>query len=102
VPEVDWLLEKIQGFVDSGVLKGQYDRVWVNPDCGLKTRRWAEVIPSLKHMVEAAAVMRARLAAAGPDGAVGVTAGAGGAGVARAKAVGAVGGNGCVANGCCH
>jgi hypothetical protein len=30
-------------------------------DCGLKTRRWAEVIPSLKHMVEAAAIMRARV-----------------------------------------
>ena len=31
VPDVDWLIEKIQGFVDSGVLKGHYDRVWVNP-----------------------------------------------------------------------
>ena len=28
--------------------------LWVNPDCGLKTRRWEEVIPALKHMVEAA------------------------------------------------
>lgn len=31
VPEVDWLVEKVQGFVDSGVLAGRYDRVWVNP-----------------------------------------------------------------------
>lgn len=103
VPEVDWLLEKIQGFVDSGVLRGQYDRVWVNPDCGLKTRRWAEVIPSLKHMVEAAAVMRARLAAA-PDG-KGVAGAVAVAGVgvgAKAGTVGAVGSNGCVAGGCCH
>lgn len=102
MPEVDWLLEKIQGFVDSGVLRGQYDRVWVNPDCGLKTRRWAEVIPSLKHMVEAAAVMRARLAAA-PDG-TGVAGAVAGVGAARAKdgAVGAVGSDGCVAGGCCH
>ena len=26
--------------------------LWVNPDCGLKTRRWEEVIPALKNMVE--------------------------------------------------
>ncbi len=37
--------------------------VWVNPDCGLKTRRWEEVIPALKNMVQAAQEARARLAA---------------------------------------
>ena len=26
------------------------EQVWVNPDCGLKTRRWEEVKPSLEHM----------------------------------------------------
>jgi len=30
------------------------DAVWVNPDCGLKTRRWEEVIPALHNMVVAA------------------------------------------------
>lgn len=30
------------------------DRLWVNPDCGLKTRDWDEVRPSLEHLVEAA------------------------------------------------
>jgi 5-methyltetrahydropteroyltriglutamate--homocysteine methyltransferase len=30
------------------------ERLWINPDCGLKTRQWAEVIPALQHMVEAA------------------------------------------------
>ncbi len=30
------------------------DRLWANPDCGLKTRRWEEVEPSLRHLVEAA------------------------------------------------
>lgn len=25
---------------------------WVNPDCGLKTRKWEEVIPALRNMVE--------------------------------------------------
>jgi 5-methyltetrahydropteroyltriglutamate--homocysteine methyltransferase len=34
------------------------NQVWVNPDCGLKTRRWEEVKPSLEHMVEAAKALR--------------------------------------------
>ncbi|MGH7610805.1 MAG: 5-methyltetrahydropteroyltriglutamate--homocysteine S-methyltransferase [Candidatus Dormibacteria bacterium] len=29
-------------------------RLWVNPDCGLKTRGWAEIEPALRNMVEAA------------------------------------------------
>jgi 5-methyltetrahydropteroyltriglutamate--homocysteine methyltransferase len=29
-------------------------QLWVNPDCGLKTRRWEEVLPALRNMVEAA------------------------------------------------
>nr|WP_217630020.1 5-methyltetrahydropteroyltriglutamate--homocysteine S-methyltransferase [Thiothrix caldifontis] len=33
-------------------------RLWVNPDCGLKTRQWAEVIPALANMVEATKVLR--------------------------------------------
>ena len=33
-------------------------RLWVNPDCGLKTRRWEEVRPALAAMVEAARAMR--------------------------------------------
>jgi 5-methyltetrahydropteroyltriglutamate--homocysteine methyltransferase len=37
-------------------------QVWVNPDCGLKTRRWEEVRPALIAMVEAARVVRADLA----------------------------------------
>ena len=28
-------------------------QLWINPDCGLKTRRWKEVKPSLEHMVQA-------------------------------------------------
>ena len=35
------------------------ERLWVNPDCGLKTRQWAEVIPALTNMVAAAKVLRA-------------------------------------------
>ncbi len=35
------------------------ERLWVNPDCGLKTRQWAEVLPALTNMVAAAKVLRA-------------------------------------------
>ncbi|NMG04941.1 5-methyltetrahydropteroyltriglutamate--homocysteine S-methyltransferase [Azoarcus taiwanensis] len=34
------------------------ERLWVNPDCGLKTRQWAEVIPALRNMVAAAQRLR--------------------------------------------
>jgi 5-methyltetrahydropteroyltriglutamate--homocysteine methyltransferase len=34
------------------------ERLWVNPDCGLKTRRWPETIAALKNMVAAANEMR--------------------------------------------
>lgn len=36
-------------------------QIWVNPDCGLKTRGWAEVKPALKNMVDAAKSMREKL-----------------------------------------
>lgn len=36
-------------------------QVWVNPDCGLKTRRWEEVRPALENMVEAAREVREAL-----------------------------------------
>jgi 5-methyltetrahydropteroyltriglutamate--homocysteine methyltransferase len=35
------------------------ERLWVNPDCGLKTRQWAEVLPALTNMVAAAKTLRA-------------------------------------------
>lgn len=34
------------------------DQLWVNPDCGLKTRGWAEVEPALINMVKAAKSLR--------------------------------------------
>src|SRR5829696_4353005 len=37
------------------------DRVWVNPDCGLKTRKPEEVWPALEHMVAAAREVRSGL-----------------------------------------
>ncbi|HET9664581.1 MAG TPA: 5-methyltetrahydropteroyltriglutamate--homocysteine S-methyltransferase, partial [Burkholderiales bacterium] len=37
------------------------ERLWVNPDCGLKTRGWPEVESALRNMVRAAHAMRVRL-----------------------------------------
>lgn len=34
------------------------EQVWVNPDCGLKTRHWEEVLPALRNMVQAARDLR--------------------------------------------
>jgi 5-methyltetrahydropteroyltriglutamate--homocysteine methyltransferase len=41
------------------------ERLWVNPDCGLKTRRWDEVRPALTAMVAAARHLRAAHAVTG-------------------------------------
>jgi len=40
-------------------------RLWINPDCGLKTRAWDEVIPALRNMVAAAKQLRQGLGASG-------------------------------------
>jgi 5-methyltetrahydropteroyltriglutamate--homocysteine methyltransferase len=37
------------------------EQLWVNPDCGLKTRTWDEVDPSLRNMVDAAKQLREEL-----------------------------------------
>ncbi len=34
------------------------ERLWINPDCGLKTRKWEEVTPALETMVAAARELR--------------------------------------------
>jgi 5-methyltetrahydropteroyltriglutamate--homocysteine methyltransferase len=36
------------------------ERLWVNPDCGLKTRDWPEVEQSVANLVAAAREMRGR------------------------------------------
>lgn len=37
------------------------EQLWVNPDCGLKTRNWEEVIPALKNLTAAAQIIRSEL-----------------------------------------
>jgi 5-methyltetrahydropteroyltriglutamate--homocysteine methyltransferase len=54
VAEMVELLEKAAKVIDP-------DLLWVNPDCGLKTRGWAEVKPALQNMVQAAKDVRARI-----------------------------------------
>ncbi len=51
VEEMVELLEKARTVVSS-------DKLWVNPDCGLKTRSWEDVVPALERMVEAARQLR--------------------------------------------
>jgi 5-methyltetrahydropteroyltriglutamate--homocysteine methyltransferase len=41
------------------------EQIWVNPDCGLKTRTWHEIEPALRNMVQAARQLRAQLVPAG-------------------------------------
>ena len=38
------------------------DVVWVNPDCGLKTRKYEQVRPALENMVAAAKKLRKEVA----------------------------------------
>ena len=39
------------------------ERLWVNPDCGLKTRGWPETEAALRNMVEAAQRIREQVSA---------------------------------------
>ena len=55
--------DKIKSFMDTGILAGNAEYIWVNPDCGLKTREWKQVLPSLENMVSAASNMRQSLKA---------------------------------------
>ncbi|MEL5848374.1 MAG: 5-methyltetrahydropteroyltriglutamate--homocysteine S-methyltransferase [Candidatus Igneacidithiobacillus chanchocoensis] len=55
VEEMVQLMEKAAKVVPA-------ERLWVNPDCGLKTRKWAEVTPALENMVKATEEIRKRLA----------------------------------------
>ena len=54
VPSVEFMAARIRSFVAAGLLGGDAARIHVVPDCGLKTRTWAEVLPSLRNMVAAA------------------------------------------------
>ncbi|MFO7530486.1 MAG: 5-methyltetrahydropteroyltriglutamate--homocysteine S-methyltransferase [Marinobacter sp.] len=51
----------IIGLMEKAAERIPVKRLWVNPDCGLKTRQWQEVQPALRAMVVAARELRQRL-----------------------------------------
>jgi 5-methyltetrahydropteroyltriglutamate--homocysteine methyltransferase len=51
VNEMTGLLYVASRYIDAG-------KLWVNPDCGLKTRAWEEVMPAIENMVKAAIILR--------------------------------------------
>ncbi|MEE1650105.1 5-methyltetrahydropteroyltriglutamate--homocysteine S-methyltransferase [Brachybacterium sp. J144] len=55
VPSVEEIAEQLRRA--RGVVRAE--RLWVNPDCGLKTRGYAETEASLRHLVAAAHAVRA-------------------------------------------
>lgn len=57
VPSVDELKQGLGRMLD----KIEPAKLWVNPDCGLKTRGEAETWASLKHLIQAAQEVRATL-----------------------------------------
>ncbi|MFT7404132.1 5-methyltetrahydropteroyltriglutamate--homocysteine S-methyltransferase [Zhongshania sp.] len=52
---------QIVGLMEKAAERIPIERLWVNPDCGLKTRHWDEVLPALKNMVAAARTLRATI-----------------------------------------
>lgn len=57
IPSVEELNVQIKALLE--VLPKE--QLWINPDCGLKTRKWEEVKPSLKNIVEAVKSVRSAL-----------------------------------------
>ncbi len=53
--------EEIEGIIAATLKKTGPDRLWINPDCGLKTRGEEETAASLKNMVAAAKNIRKSL-----------------------------------------
>lgn len=56
IPDVAWMVDLLEKALE----KMPAERLWVNPDCGLKTRTWAEMEPALANMVQAARQIRQR------------------------------------------
>lgn len=56
-------IEEIRQLMEKAAQRIPAERLWVNPDCGLKTRQWSEVKPALEAMVNAARQLRQAVAA---------------------------------------
>ena len=57
IPSVQEIVTQIEKLLE--VLPKE--QLWINPDCGLKTRNYEEVVPSLTNMVKAVQIVRQRL-----------------------------------------
>ncbi len=57
-------VEQIVQLMEQAMHRIPVEQLWINPDCGLKTRGWPEVTAALENMVEAARILRARAAVA--------------------------------------
>ena len=58
IPTQEW----IEALLKKAAEKVPVERLWVNPDCGLKTRNWAETEAALANLVSAAKKLRTELA----------------------------------------
>ena len=56
IPKAD----EIEARLEKAVARIPIERLWANPDCGLKTRHWEQVRPALAALVEASKRLRAR------------------------------------------
>ncbi len=52
-------VEEIENALNRMLTRLDPEKIWVNPDCGLKTRGTTETVASLKNMVAAAKLLRA-------------------------------------------
>jgi len=57
VPDIGW----IKSLIHKAAKKIPLERLWVNPDCGLKTRGWEETRAALDNMVKATKELRNEL-----------------------------------------
>ena len=53
-------VEQMVGLIEKAAKLIPAERLWVNPDCGLKTRGWKETEPALANMVKATEILRQR------------------------------------------
>ncbi|RZS67620.1 methionine synthase (B12-independent) [Agromyces ramosus] len=53
---------EVQALLERAVAEIPASKLWVNPDCGLKTRGYDETVASLEHIIEATRAVRAELA----------------------------------------
>ena len=58
IPEIDWMIDLMRKATEKIPMK----QLWINPDCGLKTRKWEETELSLKNMVTVAKKLRTEFA----------------------------------------